>query len=117
MKFALFFLEEFTAAFTLAAIAATLFFGGWQPLFPGAEAFWLDRLFALAGVPFPEWLRSGLTFLWFFGKSLMLVFVLMWIRSTLPRVRVDQLMGFAWKGLIPAAFVSLTIAGLWVVLA
>lgn len=117
MKFALFFLEEFTAAFTLAAIATTLFFGGWQPLFPGAEAFWLDRLFVAAGLAFPEWLRSAATFFWFFGKSLLLVFVLMWIRSTLPRVRVDQLMSFAWKGLIPAAFVSLTIAGLWVVLA
>lgn len=116
MKFALFFLEEFAASFTLAAIAATLFFGGWQPLFPGAQYFWLDRVFALAGFAFPEWLKPLGYITWFLSKTLVLVFVLMWIRSTLPRVRVDQLMGFAYKMMVPLAFLNLIIAGFWVVL-
>lgn len=116
MKFALFFLAEFAEGFTLAAVAVTLFFGGWQPLFPGAEYFWLDRLFAWAEWGFPRWAQDATTLLWFLAKSLVLVFVLMWIRSTLPRVRVDQLMGFAYKMLIPLAFINLAVAGFWVVL-
>lgn len=116
MKFALFFLAEFAASYTLAAIAITLFFGGWQPLFPAAQYFGFDYLFAWAGWGFPNWLMALGPFLWFLGKSLLMVFVLMWVRSTLPRVRVDQLMGLAWKLMIPLAFLNLVIAGFWVVL-
>ena len=87
MKFAMFFFAEFVNMFTVAAIGTTLFLGGWQ------------------GPWLPSWI-------WFLIKSMALVFVLMWFRWTYPRLRVDQLMEFAWKFLIPLAFANLIIAGL-----
>ncbi len=91
MKFALFFLAEFAGMFTVSAIAATLFLGGWLPIHP-----------ALSFIP---------PVFWFLGKTLVLIFVLMWIRSTLPRVRVDQLMSFGWKVLIPLALLNIVWTG------
>jgi len=88
MKFAMFFLAEFMNLFTVSAIAVTLFFGGWQG--------WL----------LPSWL-------WFVGKSMMIVLLLMLFRWTYPRLRVDQLMEFAWKVLVPITFVNLIIAGIF----
>jgi NADH-quinone oxidoreductase subunit H len=88
MRFALFFLGEYTAIFISSAIAATLFLGGWQgPFFPGP--------------------------LWLILKTYAIVFVVMWIRWTFPRLRSDQLMALAWKVLIPFAIVNifLTAAG------
>ena len=99
MKFALFFLAEFANTFTMAAISATLFFGGW--LSP----------FGITGGPW--WLRplaDGPH--WFFLKSFALVFVGMWVRGTLPRVRVDQLMDLGWKVLIPVSLLNLTLNAL-----
>ena len=90
MKFAMFFIAEYTNLFTISAIAATLFFGGW-------------------GGPFLP------PVVWFLIKAYGIIFVLMWIRWTYPRVRVDQLMGFAWKFLTPLAFINLMIAG-WLLL-
>lgn len=93
MKFAFFFLAEFAASFTICAIAVTLFFGGWSS-------------------PIPHVLSSGgWTVAWFFLKSSALLFVLMWMRATYPRVRVDQLMEFGWKLLIPLALLNLLIVG------
>jgi NADH-quinone oxidoreductase subunit H len=90
MKFAMFFIGEYTNLFIISAIAATLFFGGWQgPILPGI--------------------------VWFLIKSYGIVFVLMWVRWTFPRLRVDQLMGFAWKILTPISFVNLAITG-WLLL-
>ena len=99
MKFALFFLEEFAASFTLAAIAVTLFLGGWQPPLPflGAQ---------LTGFAF-----QIVSLFWFLAKSAAMVLVLMWIRATWPRVRVDQLMNFGWKVMIPAGLCVLLAAG------
>ena len=91
MKFALFFLAEFAGMFTVSAVAATLFFGGWLPIHP-----------ALSFIP---------PVIWFFAKTGVIVFILMWIRSTLPRVRVDQLMGLGWKVLIPIALVNIAWTG------
>jgi NADH-quinone oxidoreductase subunit H len=96
IKFAMFFLAEFINMFTVSAVATTLFLGGWQPPLPG-----------LAFIP---------SWIWFFGKTLFLVFVLMWFRWTYPRLRVDQLMSFAWKFLLPLAFVNLILTGLAVYL-
>jgi len=87
MKFAMFFLAEFINMFTVSAIATTLFFGGWN------------------GPLLPSWI-------WFMVKTLIGVFVLMWFRWTYPRLRVDQLMGFAWKFLLPLAFANLLVTGL-----
>lgn len=92
MKFAMFFLAEFANMFTVAAIATTLFLGGWQPPLPG-----LDFI--------PSWI-------WFFSKTFFLVFLLMWVRWTYPRLRVDQLMNFAWKFLLPLAFVNIILTAL-----
>jgi NADH-quinone oxidoreductase subunit H len=88
MRFALFFLAEFTNTFTEAALFVTLFLGGWQPFFISV---------------IPSWV-------WFFGKTYLMVMVLMWVRSSLPRFRVDQFMAFGWKALVPASFVSALLA-------
>ncbi len=90
MKFAMFFIGEYTNLFIISAIATTLFFGGWKgPLLPGV--------------------------IWFLIKTYSIIYILMWIRWTFPRLRVDQLMGFAWKFLTPISFLNLAIAG-WLLL-
>ncbi len=99
MKFALFFLEEFAAAFTICAIAVTLFFGGWHAPLP----FLGDQWTGLAGM--------AASLFWFLSKSILGVLVLMWIRSTWPRVRMDQLMNLGWKIMIPAGLVMILVAG------
>lgn len=98
MKFAMFFLAEFTNVFTVCAIATTLFLGGWQAPFPFLPSTGLWSLF------------------WFLLKSLIGVFIFMWIRATLPRIRIDQMMSFGWKFLIPLSLVSLALTGGWVLL-
>jgi NADH-quinone oxidoreductase subunit H len=87
MKFAMFFLAEFVNMFTVSAIAVTLFFGGWNGPF------------------LPSWV-------WFLLKTLGVVFLLMMFRWTYPRLRVDQLMEFAWKFLVPVTFANLILAAL-----
>jgi len=87
MRFALFFLAEYTNMFIVCAIATVLFLGGWRgPFLPGV--------------------------VWFLIKVYALIFVIMWFRWTFPRVRFDQLITFAWKILIPLAFVNLLITAL-----
>jgi len=95
-RFSLFFLAEYTNMFIASALVVILFLGGFTGLVP--ISFVPD---VLAG-PF-----------WFLSKTLFLVFVMMWIRWTLPRLRVDQLMTTCWKYLIPIALVNLGIIGLW----
>jgi NADH-quinone oxidoreductase subunit H len=90
MKFAMFFLGEYTNLFIVSAIGATLFLGGWQgPFLPPV--------------------------LWFLIKTYGIITVIMWVRWTFPRVRADQLMGFTWKVLTPVSFANLAVAG-WVLL-
>jgi NADH-quinone oxidoreductase subunit H len=87
MKFAMFFLGEYTNVFIVSAIATTLFLGGWKgPLLPPIA--------------------------WFLIKTYGIITFLMWVRWTFPRLRVDQLMGFAWKFLTPVSFLNLAIVGL-----
>jgi len=100
MRFAIFFLAEYANMFTVSAIATTMFLGGWQgPWIP---------------VPgLPRDVAHGLFGLfWFLGKCYFLIFVMMWLRWTLARLRVDQLMNFAWKVLLPIAFANLIVTGL-----
>lgn len=99
MRFALLFLSEYANMFAVSAIAATLFFGGWNSPFGDV----------LSG---PVW---GL--IWFLGKGMVFIFVQMWLRWTLPRLRVDQLMYVGWKVLVPFSFVIVLGVGLWVMLA
>ncbi|HEX9016905.1 MAG TPA: NADH-quinone oxidoreductase subunit NuoH [Chloroflexota bacterium] len=95
MRFALLFLSEYANMFAVSAIAATLFLGGWNSPFGGF----------LAG---PVWGA-----LWFLGKGMAFIFVQMWLRWTLPRLRVDQLMYVGWKVLIPFAFIIVFAVGIW----
>jgi len=95
MKFAMFFLSEFVNIFIVCAVSATVFLGGWMPFHVGGFA-GLNRCFDLL----PPWA-------WFFGKVSALVFVVMWFRWTFPRLRVDQLMHFEWKYLMPLALTNL----------
>lgn len=87
MKFALFYMAEFINVFALCALTATLFLGGWQ------------------GPLLPSWA-------WFFIKTYALIFIMIWFRGTLPRFRVDQLMGFAWKFILPLSIVNIIAAAL-----
>jgi NADH-quinone oxidoreductase subunit H len=90
MKFSFFFIAEYANVVTVCAMVTTLFFGGWD-------------------IPFTDWDRSGgwlptlATWLVFFLKVLFWVFVVMWVRWTLPRFRYDQLMALGWKVMLPLA--------------
>jgi len=88
LKFALFFLAEYINMATVSAVATTLFLGGWH------APFWIDTFWA--GANHGYW-----PFLWFMGKVLAFIFVFIWLRGTLPRLRYDQFMAFGWKFLIP----------------
>src|SRR6267142_2091773 len=92
-KFALFFLGEYIGMFAVSGLAITLFLGGWHAPFE-----------------FLTWVPS---YVWFFGKLLALIAVFIWVRGTLPRLRMDQLMNFAWKFMLPMALVNLVTAGIW----
>ncbi len=101
MKFAMFFLAEYANMFAVSAIVSVLFFGGFQSPFG-----YLGNTLNL------PWLIPIEQFFWFTFKGLFFVFVQMWLRWTLPRFRVDQLMAFCWKYLIPFSFFILIIVGL-----
>jgi len=90
MRFALFFLAEYSNMFIVTAVATTLFFGGWKspPL--------------LGFLPVPG-------VVWFFLKVYVLIFVIIWVRWTFPRLRFDQLMNFSWKVMIPVSLVHLVV--------
>jgi len=87
MKFALFYLAEYGEALAVSAIITTLFLGGWR------------------GPLLPPWL-------WFVLKTILVFFVMIWTRTTFPRVRIDQLMALAWKFLLPLALINLFITGI-----
>jgi NADH-quinone oxidoreductase subunit H len=87
MKFALFFLAEYINMFAIAGIVTTLFLGGWKgPILP--------------------------TWLWFFIKVFAVVFFFIWARGSWPRFRIDHMLNFAWKFLVPLALVNLMVVGL-----
>ncbi len=105
MKFAMFFLSEYANMFAVSAIISSLFLGGYQSPFG-----YIGNTIGLS------WLVPMEQFAWFTIKGLLLVFVQMWLRWTLPRLRVDQLMIVCWKYLIPIAFVVFIIVSLITVL-
>lgn len=96
MRFAMFFLAEYVNIFSMSAIAATLFLGGWNgPTFESV---------------LPAFISALLPTVWFLLKTFVIVFIFFWIRATFPRLRYDQLMAVGWKGLIPAALAWLVIS-------
>jgi NADH-quinone oxidoreductase subunit H len=110
MRFALFFLAEYAGMITTSAVCVALFFGGWH-------APYLDKIWpALAGnvdPAHPEITTSLLACIVrtivFFTKTVGIIFIFMWVRWSLPRFRFDQLMGLAWRALIPISLVILLI--------
>jgi NADH-quinone oxidoreductase subunit H len=92
-KFALFFLGEYLGMFAISGLGITLFLGGWSAPLPGLT--WV-----------PSWV-------WFFAKLLGIIVGFIWVRGTLPRLRMDQLMNFAWKFMLPMALVVVVSAGAW----
>ena len=92
-KFALFFLGEYLGMFAISGLAITLFLGGWT-----------------APLSFLTWVPS---YLWFFAKLLAIIVMFIWVRGTLPRLRMDQLMNFAWRFMLPMALLNLVTVGVW----
>lgn len=87
MKFALFFLAEYANLVSISALCATLFLGGWQGPF------------------LPSWV-------WFIGKTYFMIFVFMWVRWTFPRIRIDKMMKFNWKFLLPLSIANILVTGI-----
>src|SRR5437762_974162 len=92
-KYATFFMAEYIGMFAISGLGVTLFLGGWQA-----------PIEALRFIP---------SYVWFFAKLGALLFVYIWIRGTLPRARVDQIMNFAWKFMLPMAFTCILAAAVW----
>jgi NADH-quinone oxidoreductase subunit H len=92
-KYATFFMAEYFGMFAISGLAVTLFLGGWHAPIRGLQL-----------IP---------SYVWFFAKLSMLLFVYIWIRGTLPRARVDQIMNFAWKFVLPMAFTCVVAAAVW----
>jgi NADH-quinone oxidoreductase subunit H len=92
-KYALFFMAEYFGMFTVGGLAVTLFLGGWH-------------------APF-EFLEIVPSYIWFFAKLMALVCLFIWVRGTVPRLRVDQLLNFAWKFMLPLSLLNLVVAGVW----
>jgi NADH-quinone oxidoreductase subunit H len=103
MRFLFFFFAEWGNLYVIGAVATTLFLGGWQiPTIPLVE-------------DIPP-LKAALQFTVFFLKAYLWVFVAMWVRATLPRVRVDQLMTLCWKYMVPLSFVCLLGTAVWMLI-
>ena len=102
MRFAFFFMSEYANMLAVSAIATVLFWGGWHSVLP----------FSI--LPEPWVVLEGMG--WFAGKTLFSVFLMMWLRWTLPRYRVDQLMKLCWKVLLPIAFANVIAIGIWIAL-
>jgi NADH-quinone oxidoreductase subunit H len=92
-KYALFFLGEYLGLFAVTALAVTLFLGGWS-----------------APVEFLSFVPS---WIWFFAKFGVLIAGFIWARGTVPRLRFDQLLNFAWKFIVPLTLVNIVVAGIW----
>jgi NADH-quinone oxidoreductase subunit H len=92
-KYATFFMAEYIGMFAISGLAVTLFLGGWHAPIRGLEF-----------IP---------SYVWFFVKLSILLFIYIWIRGTLPRTRIDQIMNFAWKFMLPMAFTCIVAAAVW----
>ena len=103
-RWGLFMLSEYTMMFLLSIFGVILFFGGWNTPFPSFSIF-----------KFNEWTSNHIIWetFWLFSKTMIWVFVQMWIRWTLPRVRIDQLMTISWKYLTPIILLMVLVCSLW----
>ena len=102
MKFAMFFMAEYANMITVGCVATLLFLGGWSSPF--------GNLFPPVGGVV---VQSLLAIFWFVFKVFCFLFLYVWVRGTLPRLRYDQLMGFGWKYLMPLAILNIVATSLW----
>ena len=93
-----FFLAEYMNTFIIAALTVLLFLGGWYGPYNPTSPGWLGNLMAI---------------IWFLAKTYLVILVIFWIRGTFPRLRIDQLMAFGWKVVIPISFVNVAITGVY----
>lgn len=103
LQFGFFYLAEYLNLFIVSAVAATVFLGGWMPLhIPGWEGFNA----VMDYIP---------SVVWFFGKTYLMIFVLMWFKWTFPRLRVDQILTLEWKYLLPIGLFNLMLMAIIVI--
>jgi NADH-quinone oxidoreductase subunit H len=102
MKFAMFFMAEYANMITVSCVATLLFFGGWTSPFG-------NLIPSFGGI----FLQAALPVFWFVLKVFCFLFLYIWVRGTLPRLRYDQLMGFSWKFLMPLAIANILATSLW----
>ena len=103
IQFGFFYLAEYLNMFIIAAIATTVFLGGWMPLhIPGWESF--NQIM--------DYIPS---FIWFFGKTAVCIFLALWVRWSFPRLRIDQLLNLEWKILMPIGLINIMLMALCVI--
>jgi NADH-quinone oxidoreductase subunit H len=108
MRFGLFFLAEYLSVFAISCLATVLFLGG------GTVLPFVAFPTNLLGDQTASYVIVDLILLAvFLGKVLFFIFLMFWIRATLPRMRVDRLMNFSWKYLVPLSIVNVLVAGIW----
>lgn len=109
IKFAFFFLAEYMNMFIVASIAATIFWGGWMP-------FHLGSIFGEWTTGFNNVMDYIPPFFWYMGKTLVVIFLMMWFKWTFPRLRIDQLLKLEWKYLLPINLFNIILMALIVLL-
>ncbi|GMO32020.1 MAG: NADH-quinone oxidoreductase subunit NuoH [Candidatus Azobacteroides pseudotrichonymphae] len=103
IQFGFFYLAEYLNMFIIAAIATTLFLGGWMPLhIPGWNLF-------------NEVMNFIPSILWFFVKTFICIFLALWVRWTMPRLRIDQLLNLEWKILMPISLINIILMAFWII--
>ena len=103
MGFGFYYLAEYLNLFVISGLASAVFLGGWAPVNIGLDAF--DHVMNLIPGIF-----------WFLGKSFLVVWILMWVRWTFPRLRIDQILKLEWKYLMPLMLLVLILTTAWVAL-
>ena len=104
MGFGFYYLAEYLNLFVISGIAATVFLGGWMPL----------HVVGLDGFNAAMDYIPGI--IWFMGKTFAIVWILMWIRWTFPRLRIDQILTLEWKYIMPFMLVVLALTTVWIAL-
>ncbi len=104
IRFAFFFLAEYMNMFIVASIAATVFLGGWMPFHFGS------------GNAFNHIMDFIPPFVWYFGKTAVVIFIMMWFKWTFPRLRIDQLLTLEWKYLLPINLVNIVVVAFLVLM-
>ncbi len=104
MKFAMFLMSEYINLFVVSAVAATLFLGGWMP-------FHIGNFTAFNHIM--DYIPSSI---WFFGKTLFIIFIIMQFRWTFPRLRIDQLLNLEWKYLLPISMINVLLVTLMAIM-